>query len=268
MMSQLFAKFKLKNYPIFLLIIASIFSLQPASLSYSLQTTVTRYAPEIVSIVQSHEYLRNHESPLYWKLSAYYIPQRNDSSCSIATATMVINAALAHQHLFTRKPLATQNDILKRVNDEVWNKGVKKDGEGVSLAQLKRLLAKAFKAYGLNNFTIHLIYTTNSAPQNERVLQNYLLESETHGQPIIIVNFDQKFFTNDMSVGHFAPVGAYDAEKKRVLIMDPDREWYEPYWVPQKKLLQAMATQNTGSPHYRGYLIIYFKSEKGVKVNQ
>jgi len=44
------------------------------------------------------------------------------------------------------------------------------------------------------------------------------MQSE-RGQVLIIANFDQKFFSGTQSGGHFAPIGAYDAERKRVLLM-------------------------------------------------
>jgi hypothetical protein len=47
-----------------------------------------------------------------------------------------------------------------------------------------------------------------------------------------------------------APVAAYDAEKRRVLLLDPDREWYEPYWVADETLLAGLASVDpvTGRP--------------------
>ncbi|CEK10499.1 phytochelatin synthase family protein [Legionella hackeliae] len=261
-MIKLFNKLKSKGYNLLPLFIVSFsLNLGLTSFSYSLQSTTTRYTTGVVSIVQSHEYLRNHESPIYWKLSAYYLPQRNDSSCSLATAAMVVNAALAGQTISAKQPLATQNEILNRVKDKIWDEGVKEGGEGVSLAELKLLLAKALEAHGIHNFSIELIHTADNSKQNEAVLEQHLLASENNGQSIVVVNFDQSFFANDISVGHFAPVGAYDAKNKRVLIMDPDRKWYEPYWVPQKMLLNAMATLNSDGHHYRGYLVVRFNSQ-------
>ncbi|WED44488.1 phytochelatin synthase family protein [Legionella cardiaca] len=231
----------------------------------ALQSAPPRYAPEIISILQSHAYIQEHKAPLYWKLSPYYIHQRNDSSCSLATAAMVINAALSNQ-LFSKTKLATQDDILNRVKDKDWEKGVQVDGDGVTLEQFKLLLAKAFEAYGLHGFTIQLIHTQDSSKSTESVLHKHLIESEA-GQSFIIANFNQKFFTGDESVGHFAPIGAYDMAKRRILIMDPDRTWYEPYWVPEKTLLEAMATKDMDAQQYRGYLVIKFNENRNLKAS-
>lgn len=82
----------------------------------------------------------------------------------------------------------------------------------------------------------------------------------------IVVNFDQGFFTSGTGVGHFSPIGAYDAAKKRVLILDPDRQWHQPYWVSEDLLLKAMATKDSSGKHYRGYLWIKIHGENLKKV--
>ncbi len=38
--------------------------------------------------------------------------------------------------------------------------------------------------------------------------------------------------------------------------MDPDRKWYEPYWVSEQTFLSAMTTRDSESGHSRGYLFI------------
>ena len=48
---------------------------------------------------------------------------------------------------------------------------------------------------------------------------------------------------------HVSAIGAYDAAKKRVLLFDVDREWYEPYWVPDVELLTAMAHPTAAFGH-------------------
>jgi hypothetical protein len=88
-------------------------------------------------------------------------------------------------------------------------------------------------------------------------LHEALLQSEKD-QVFIIANFNQVFFSGTLGGGHFAPIGAYDAEKKRVLIMDPDREFFEPYWVSEQLLLKSMATRDDETQVYRGYMIIKY----------
>ncbi|KTC86597.1 phytochelatin synthase family protein [Legionella brunensis] len=255
----LLSKLKSRNCILWFFLVISLAINQGVMASASLQTAAPRYVPGVISILQSHEYIRTHETPLYWKLSPYYIHQRNDISCSLATATMIVNAALAGQTIHAKQQLATQDDILNRVKDKDWAEGVRVNGDGVTLDQLKLFLAKALEAYGINNFTIELVRAEDSSEQTAAKLHEALLNSEKDGQSFIIANFDQKFFTGDVSVGHFAPVGAYDAKNKRVLIMDPDRTLYEPYWVPEEIFLKAMATSDTDAQKHRGYLVVNLK---------
>ncbi len=54
---------------------------------------------------------------------------------------------------------------------------------------------------------------------------------------------------------HISPVGAYDKATRRVLILDIDRKWYEPYWAPDTVVLEAMAEKTSAFGH-GGYIII------------
>lgn len=215
-----------------------------------------RYAPGVETLGHSHQYMRDHEASTYWKISPYYISQRNDTSCSLATAAMIVNAVRSNQQLAAKQPLATQNQLLQRVKSEEWDKGVAPEGEGITLEQLRVLMAKALQAYGLHNFTIKVVHLKDDSKENELILHNTLVENEKTGRTLMIANFDHKFFTGSTSVGHFSPVGAYDSHTKRVLIMDPYRVFYEPYWVPEKLFLQSMATVDKEAKAYRGYLLV------------
>jgi hypothetical protein len=57
-----------------------------------------------------------------------------------------------------------------------------------------------------------------------------------------------------------APIAAYDQKNSRVLVLDPDREWYEPYWVSEDSLLTGMATEDTTAHAFRGYIKIQLPS--------
>ena len=83
-----------------------------------------------------------------------------------------------------------------------------------------------------------------------------MIENEKSPNDFIVANFNQKVFTVDTDAGHIAPVGAYDAEKRRVLILDPDREWYEPYWVSEERFIEGMNTKDSENNQFRGYLVI------------
>lgn len=249
-----------KKILLLLFLVNSFFSSGIISATNAVMSPIikAKYASGVVPLHFSHKYIREHEAPTYWKISPYYISQRNESSCSLATAAMIINAARSSQPK-ANQSLATQDGILALVKDRAWEDGVKVGGEGVTLDQFRILMAKALEAYGLQNFEIQVIHTKNSSGETALLLHKALVKSEKTGQTFLIANFDQKFFTGAESVGHFTPVGAYDAQTQRVLLMDPDRELYEPYWVPESLLLQGMATVDADAHNYRGYMLITFK---------
>ena len=72
----------------------------------------------------------------------------------------------------------------------------------------------------------------------------------------LLLNFWAQSYVGTGAYGHIAPVGAYDPETRRVLVLDPDREWYEPYWLPDEIALQGMATIDADSGQPRGYVYV------------
>jgi hypothetical protein len=254
----LFFKTQRKDTFLFLLAFITYFTLnmtvvaapKPAVLEAS------RYLPPVVTLTQSHDYLKTHAAPTYWKMSPFYIGQHTDSSCSLATATIVVNTAQSGSLIYANHPVATENDILLRTKDKAWADWTKEGGMGVSLNQLKDLLPKALKAYGLKNYKIEVVLVNNNSKEMQAKIHQALMQNEKTGRSFLIANFDHSIFTNSESVGHFSPVAAYDAEKKRVLIMDTFRQEYEPYWISEDLFLKGMMTKDKDADAYRGYLLV------------
>lgn len=215
-----------------------------------------RYAAGVTSIIRSHHYIQQNKALLYWHISPYYLSQLTDSSCSLASATMMINAIKSQKKLTANDELVTQDELLNKVNNNEWRIGVKQGGNGVTLDELKKFMEKTLQAYGIKGATVEAIHLKEHSKQDELALKQILVESERTAKTLVIANFNQKFFTGGVSVGHFSPIGAYDPSTKRALIMDTDRQFYEPYWVPEKLLFDSMSTPDPDSGHHRGYLVI------------
>jgi hypothetical protein len=90
----------------------------------------------------------------------------------------------------------------------------------------------------------------------QKELEKRLLENEQSRKNFILVNFNQQAFTDDADAGHIASVGAYDSTQRRVLILDPDRHYYEPYWVGIETLVTGLNTVDKSTQKPRGYLWI------------
>lgn len=208
-----------------------------------------KYGPAATLLARSHEYVRESEAPDLWALLPYYVGQDDDHSCSVASVAMVVNAARAGHDLGADDELATQRSLQERVKADAWRRGM-----GVTLDELGPIARDAMKAYGFERATAEVVHTPDRAPATAEALHRALLENERTAKDFIIANFNQAAYTGDASVGHVAPIAAYDAKRRRVLVLDPDRKWYEPYWVSEETFLAGMATVDEVSGKARGYV--------------
>ena len=235
------------------LISLSVFSAEPKS----------KYGPEATVLSQSHEYFQKHAAPGFWSLIPYYQAQQDDRSCSVASVAMVVNAARVGKKLTADDELVTQSGLLKRLQSTDWPKWVGTGGHGVTLDQLRSLVENALKSYGVEGATVQVVHTTDASAQTKALLHKALVASESSPRAFIIINFIQGAYTGDADVGHIAPVGAYDSGRKRVLVLDPDRQWYEPYWVSEETLIKGMVTHDNESGISRGYLLVELAPKHG-----
>jgi hypothetical protein len=128
------------------------------------------------------------------------------------------------------EPLATPASVVNKVGAAQWKDKLGANGPGVTLDELALLIPGVLQSFGVGQMQVHVMRFADSGEGSIRRLRR-LLEG---------------------AVGHIWPVGAYDADAKRVLIFDPDRQWYEPYWTPDETLLQAMNTKDPVSGRARG----------------
>lgn len=216
-----------------------------------------KYGPQATRLFAARDYLRQHEAPDFWALVGYYVPQRDDRSCSLASAAMLLNGLRADAYLSADAELVTQDALFVRVDDPVWNAGLAPDGEGVSLDQFAAIVERALPVYGIA-VRVEVVHVERADDAALGRLRQVLAANEASAEGFLIVNFLQSELTGDSdgAVGHMAPVAAYDAAAARVLIFDPDRRWYEPYWVSVETLLSGMAARDSASGHSRGYLYV------------
>ncbi len=221
-------------------------------------------APHAVPLVQDTGHLKEPGKPApdYWAMAGFYVPQFNGAACSLASVTMALNAARSRitRHADTRVIL--QQELLSQMGGE-WKRRVApflglSSVRGVTLDLLARFAQESFRKNGFPTAKAEAVRLDPRDPQSLVRLRRDLETNEASASDFILINFDQKVLTDDTSVGHIAPIGAYDAAKRRVLVMEPDREWYEPYWVSDERLLQAMATIDGETGKSRGYVRILF----------
>ncbi len=214
-----------------------------------------KYGADAVPLSVSHEYFKTHDAPQFWSLIPYYAPQQTGGSCSAAAATMLINAARAGKKLNSDEPLALESKVIQKSKSQAWKFSVGMLGRGVLLDDLGPYVEASLKAYGVVPAAVETIHAEKDSKKVRERIHEILVESEKNPKIMILANFVQGVFTGDAPVGHYAPVGAYDSEKKRVLILDPDREWYEPYWVSENVFFNGIATVDPSNQgKYRGLI--------------
>jgi hypothetical protein len=128
---------------------------------------------------------------------------------------------------------------------------------GVTLDLLGKYVEGALKVYELAGAKVEVVHQKDASEESVKKLRAALTENERSSRDFIIVNMNQGILTGDPEGGgHVSPIAAYDAKADRVLVLDVDREWYEPYWVSVKTLAAAMATSDKESGQSRGYVWI------------
>jgi hypothetical protein len=220
--------------------------------------------PFATTLFSSHHYFQTakHGAPDFWALIGYYVPQYNGAACSAASITMALNAARAGLAKTADDKLILQPELVEKTTTDHWKDRLSEAGfgpekaHGVSLDKLREIAEAVFKENGFPHVQVTATHVHDLSKKTLDTLHAALVENEKSAGDFILANFNQKAFTDDSDAGHIAPVGAYDAETRRVLILDPDREWYEPYWVDEKKFAEGMNTKDSETSDDRGYITI------------
>src|SRR3569623_1127476 len=118
---------------------------------------------------RDHAYIQKNPAPAYWALSPYLLHQHTDCSCSLATATMLLNGARAMDGVSRIGQFVSERGLLERMADPEWERGITPpDGGGASLVELRDKLERALALYGLSGWSVeHCIVTADDAAMGE-----------------------------------------------------------------------------------------------------
>jgi hypothetical protein len=235
--------------------------------SCSTPTTVTarpKYTGPAQLLSSHHEYFetsQGHASADYWKLSSYYVHQITGSSCTAASLSMMMNFFRNPESLQSSDKLFTQKNIHGFLKYPEYEKAVAEGGPGYSLEPFSKIVERALtQVLGLRSgqYQVELIRVTDTSDATYTKIKNLLIKNEHSDKNMILSNFLQSEFTGDPdgAVGHVSPIAAFDEQNESVLVMDVDREWYEPYWVPLKTFIKGMNTKDMGANQYRGLIFV------------
>jgi hypothetical protein len=209
-----------------------------------------KFGPYATTILQSHDYLRTHRAPDYWAISPYYVPQVSRASCSLATVATLLNVlrglpAYSDASLVTQAslldPAAAMNPPDPEWADKTreWSDQVKETGSGVTFPEFHQYVVASLNAYRLDA-DVKVFKPADRSKATLNQLRRLLVANERSAKDIVLIYFNQGVVTGDWDGPHLSPIGAYDAQRRRVLIMDVDRQWYVPYWTSDERLLDAM----------------------------
>lgn len=208
------------------------------------------------TLATDNAYVRRNPAPNFWALMPHQLHQHTDSSCSLASAVMVLNAArgLAGQNRVSG--LVSEKRLLDLFDHTDWRAGTLPDGGGRKLLELADHLDEALTHYRLTGWRVERRPVASDDAATLATLRADLASMEAAAGLFPIANFHLDDFYGDGSdIGHFSPLGAYDAASDRVLVLDVYKADYEPAWAPVPHLLKAMARACEDGQR-RGYLVV------------
>jgi hypothetical protein len=209
-----------------------------------------KYVSTTFRLSQHHEYIQKNKAPDFWALMPYYVPQQDGAACGIASMTMLLNALRVHLPLTAADYLVTQKKLVEKIKVDY--------SKGLTLEQLTEAIKKGASEYGIK-LSVEIIHSDGTEKQKKKI-RELLLKNEKTDRDFILANFHQTQYTGDPEgVGHFSPIGAFNPKKNEVLVLDVDRDYYEPYWVSYETFYKGIDTLDLSTKQKRGMLWIRFE---------
>ncbi|MEZ5833734.1 MAG: phytochelatin synthase family protein [Dongiaceae bacterium] len=211
---------------------------------------------ELIPLRTDHAYLRGAPDSAYWSIGPHLIQQATDSSCSLATAAMLLNAVRGREGQLRIGGAVSETSLLDKLGDAFWRNAVARDGNGLSLTEFATAMEKALSSYECaDGWAVSITQVTDAAAAADGL--RAALTAMEKGDGFVAANFHLDLFYGDgVDVGHFSPIGAYDAARDLILMLDVYKKDYEPMWGPLPRLSNAMATQSRKTGEPRGYAVV------------
>lgn len=251
----------------------SLFILAFALFQSSAFASTPKYLEPTKPLSADHSYFERNSDTDFWQMIGFYRAQETMSSCSVATVVMVVNSILhekdkTNESELTRhglaRPAKDKKVLFKMVKNAKWDKATKNGGGGTTLAELTSNIRGTLTTYKIDADVTKFGGEKKDAPGlTEKEVEELLIKNEDSRKNYLVANFDQAILTGEYvsgaSYGHIAPIGAYDKKNKRVLVLDPDRDWYEPYWVNLSQFVNALNSVDKGASTHRGLVFLELK---------
>lgn len=213
---------------------------------------------ELTPLRLDHAYVRGNPLSPYWSLAPQMIQQHTDSSCSLATTVMLLNAIRGHEGQLKVGAPVSELSLLDALQDETWREQVRHEtGPGQTLSEFADAMTRALRHFACGEAWRVEMVPVADAGASLPALRATLAELESGAPGFVASNFHlDLFYADGTDVGHFSPLGAYDAARDRVLVLDVYKKDYEPMWAPLERLAKAMATRGKHTGEQRGYAVV------------
>ena len=202
------------------------------------EDALPKLGPNAVPLSTDNAYLREAAAPDYWAFSPFARAQFTSSACSIAAVTAAVNG-LAGLPARAEDTILSQPELLEATGLPLWAELSAEGGDGVTFDQLAEFTAAALTAREMP-YSVTTMHPSSDDATTLDALRAALAANEASADDAVLVYFNQGVVTGDWDGPHVSPIGAYDAGRDRVLILEVDQDWYTPYWTPVPVLLQAM----------------------------
>ncbi len=199
------------------------------------------FAEDVIPISRDDRYLQTSSAPAYRAQLPFHVAQRDDQSCALASLAQVASALRASRAL----PPLSQDAMANVLGKHDWQ-------GGVVLAELDELSRRATARADLEaDVAMHY-----AAPRDAGAIARFrhALAAVEAGHAYVVVNFQLETLLA-VDEGHYSPLGAFDADTDRVLVLDTYRQGWEPYWVPVARLWAAMTEIDEEAGASRGFVV-------------
>ncbi|WP_226553618.1 phytochelatin synthase family protein [Celeribacter naphthalenivorans] len=203
------------------------------------EAPLPKLGPNATPVTEATDYLRAAPAPDYWAFAPYVKPQFTSSACGVATVTAAVNG-LAGLPANAEDTVMTQPDLLEAVGDAHWSEISAEGGDGVMFDDLVTYATAALPVAGLEGYGVTAFKPADASGATLDTTRKWLIQNEESSDDALMVYFNQGVVTGDWDGPHVSLIGAYDAAKDEVLILEVDQDWYIPYWTPTTVLLEAM----------------------------
>jgi hypothetical protein len=174
----------------------------------------------------------------YQQLLPHFVSQSRRAFCGAATGSMIVNAELRPQAPVTQAAFFGTDAAGIRTNLMVTLRGMTLDE-----------LAQYLRSRGLRVQVMH------AAESNLQAFRDLARAALSEPGEMLVVNYDRRRLGQE-GAGHISPVGAYNGDADRLLVMDVAAYRYPFTWVPLRELWAAMDTVDADSGQTRGFLLV------------